>query len=193
MDSMKGNSEAIENASAEKRPTTPVKNGEPVMRSQEDDLSVWQCALRFKRVSLIAMVAAFSASLDGYRKKQFFFLFSTGDILSLKTQRSTSTAVLSPTKVSSSRWHHRAQKSSTANTFQHGEVFSLPVRPWDRLYGFESSVGNMCLDSLTFSQLLQYATERFGRKIALYIIWAVLVIVSIHLAGRALSATKVAN
>lgn len=69
MDTIKGNSEAIENASAEKRPTTPVKDGEPVMRSREDDLSVWQCALRFKRVSLIAMIAAFSASLDGYRKK----------------------------------------------------------------------------------------------------------------------------
>lgn len=69
MDSIKGNSEAIENASAEKQPTTLVKDGEPVMRSREDDLSVWQCALRFKRVSLIAMVAAFSASLDGYRKE----------------------------------------------------------------------------------------------------------------------------
>lgn len=69
MDSTKGNVEAIENASAEKRPATPVKPGEPVMRSREDDLSVWQSALRFKRVSMIAMVAAFSASLDGYREE----------------------------------------------------------------------------------------------------------------------------
>jgi hypothetical protein len=69
MDTIKGNIEAIEDASAEKRPATPVKGGDPVMRSREDDLSVWQCALRYKRVSLIAMVAAFSASLDGYREK----------------------------------------------------------------------------------------------------------------------------
>jgi SP family general alpha glucoside:H+ symporter-like MFS transporter len=68
MDPSKGISEAIEDATAEKRPETPAKNGDPVMRSREDDLSVWQCALRFKRVSLIAMVAAFSASLDGYRE-----------------------------------------------------------------------------------------------------------------------------
>lgn len=76
MDTIKGNSEAIEDASAETRPATPVKGGDPVMRSREDDLSVWQCALRFKRVSLIAMVAAFSASLDGYREKHRNFLLS---------------------------------------------------------------------------------------------------------------------
>jgi hypothetical protein len=40
MDSTKGNIETIEDASPEKRPTTPVKPGEPVMRSREDDLSV---------------------------------------------------------------------------------------------------------------------------------------------------------
>lgn len=76
MDTIKGNSEAIEDASAETRPATPVKGGDPVMRSREDDLSVWQCAFRFKRVSLIAMVAAFSASLDGYREKHRNFLLS---------------------------------------------------------------------------------------------------------------------
>lgn len=75
MDSTKGNIETIEDASPEKRPTTPVKPGEPVMRSREDDLSVWQSALRFKRVSLIAMIAAFSASLDGYRGDHQCHLF----------------------------------------------------------------------------------------------------------------------
>ena len=38
-----------------------------VMRSKVDDLSVWQCVRQFKVLSLIAMAAAFSASLDGYR------------------------------------------------------------------------------------------------------------------------------
>lgn len=39
-----------------------------LMRSKLDDLSVWQSVRRFKRVGCIAMLAAFSASLDGYRK-----------------------------------------------------------------------------------------------------------------------------
>lgn len=40
----------------------------PVMRSRFDDLSVWQSVRRYKHVGLIAMTAAFCASLDGYRK-----------------------------------------------------------------------------------------------------------------------------
>lgn len=38
------------------------------MRSKVDDLAVWQSVKQFKIVSLVAMAAAFSASLDGYRK-----------------------------------------------------------------------------------------------------------------------------
>ncbi|KAM0550681.1 hypothetical protein ACHAPJ_008745 [Fusarium lateritium] len=38
-----------------------------LMRSKLDDLSVWQSVLRFKRVGCIAMLGAFSASLDGYQ------------------------------------------------------------------------------------------------------------------------------
>lgn len=44
------------------------EGGAPLMRSKEDDLSVWQSIRRYKRVGLIAMTAAFCASLDGYRK-----------------------------------------------------------------------------------------------------------------------------
>lgn len=40
----------------------------PVMRSEVDNLSVWESLRRYKVVSLVAMCAAFSASLDGYRK-----------------------------------------------------------------------------------------------------------------------------
>lgn len=40
----------------------------PILRSAEDDLSVWQGVRRFKRAGCIAMLAAFSAALDGYRK-----------------------------------------------------------------------------------------------------------------------------
>lgn len=37
------------------------------MRSKSDDLSVWQSMVKHKLVGLVAMSAAFSASLDGYR------------------------------------------------------------------------------------------------------------------------------
>lgn len=37
-------------------------------RSKVDDISVWQSIQRYKVVGFVAMAAAFSASLDGYRK-----------------------------------------------------------------------------------------------------------------------------
>lgn len=38
------------------------------MRSKSDDVSVWQSMMQHKLVGLVAMSAAFSASLDGYRE-----------------------------------------------------------------------------------------------------------------------------
>ena len=67
MDSTKANTDGIEHVPKEQEQVPSKANG-PVMRSQADDLSVWQCARQFKVASLIAMIAAFSASLDGYRK-----------------------------------------------------------------------------------------------------------------------------
>lgn len=58
MQQPKATAEAIENQ----------EGSSPVLRSSFDDLSVWQSVRRFKYVGSIAMVAAFSASLDGYRK-----------------------------------------------------------------------------------------------------------------------------
>ena len=68
MDTTKANTENIENAICKQREDMPVKSMGPIMRSREDDLGIWQCVTRFKTVSWIAMAAAFSASLDGYRK-----------------------------------------------------------------------------------------------------------------------------
>lgn len=68
MDSTKANSEGIEHAAWEKEQTAPSKADAPVKRCQADSLSVWHFARQFKMASLIAMIAAFSASLDGYRK-----------------------------------------------------------------------------------------------------------------------------
>lgn len=39
----------------------------PLMRSKEDSYGIWRTVLRHKRVGLIAMTAAFCASLDGYQ------------------------------------------------------------------------------------------------------------------------------
>lgn len=45
------------------------KSGSPVMRSKADELSIWQSLRKNKLVGLIAMSAAFTAALDGYRKQ----------------------------------------------------------------------------------------------------------------------------
>lgn len=40
----------------------------PQMRSKMDDLSIWESVKAYKLVTAVAMAAALSASLDGYRK-----------------------------------------------------------------------------------------------------------------------------
>ena len=65
----KGNIEMVENSTtADEMPPPDSQGGAPLMRSKADDLSVWQCVWLYKRVGVISMVAAFAASLDGYRK-----------------------------------------------------------------------------------------------------------------------------
>ncbi|KAF4170822.1 hypothetical protein CNMCM8694_004089 [Aspergillus lentulus] len=51
---------------AEMNPATG-KDAAPLMFSKEDDLTVWQSVRRYRMVGVIAMAAAFSASLDGYQ------------------------------------------------------------------------------------------------------------------------------
>jgi SP family general alpha glucoside:H+ symporter-like MFS transporter len=70
MEPIKDNGENIgQSATVEEMHQTTSRGGVPLMRSQEDDLSVWQTVRRYKLVGIIAMSAAFSASLDGYRKR----------------------------------------------------------------------------------------------------------------------------
>ena len=38
------------------------------MRTKADDLPIWESLKQYKLVSMLAMAAAFSASLDGYRE-----------------------------------------------------------------------------------------------------------------------------
>lgn len=73
------------------------------MRSRADGLSVWQSAGQFKMASLIAMIAAFGASLDGYRKLSRRYLLGWGST-DRSARKSTSTAALSQTRVSSNKW-----------------------------------------------------------------------------------------
>lgn len=62
-------SEMIEHSTAINDRAAPTsKGGAPLMRSKADDLTVWESVRVYKRVGLIAMTAAFCASLDGYRK-----------------------------------------------------------------------------------------------------------------------------
>lgn len=68
MDTSKTKTENTEYTSPDQRDELSTKSMGPVMRSRDDDLGVWECVLRFKTVLLIAMAAAFSASLDGYRE-----------------------------------------------------------------------------------------------------------------------------
>lgn len=62
-------SERIEHyATAEEMQRATSAGADPVMRSKIDDLSVWQAVKQYRLVSMLAMAAAFCASLDGYRK-----------------------------------------------------------------------------------------------------------------------------
>lgn len=45
---------------------SPVHAGR-ALRARSDDLSIWQSVKSYKLISTVAMLAAFSASLDGYQ------------------------------------------------------------------------------------------------------------------------------
>lgn len=51
-----------------------TKKGALLMRSNADDLSIWQSVRQYKSLGIVAMAAAFSASLDGYRMETPFLL-----------------------------------------------------------------------------------------------------------------------
>lgn len=69
MEEPKYTSEIIEDAQVENI-VEDEPSKQPIMRAKSDDLSVWQTLRHFKSISLVAMAASFSASLDGYRKPQ---------------------------------------------------------------------------------------------------------------------------
>ncbi|CDM30447.1 General substrate transporter [Penicillium roqueforti FM164] len=137
MDSSKTNTENIEDAFSHQENVMPTKSMGPIMRSREDDLGVWHCVRRFKIVSLIAMTAAFSASLDGYQ------INLNGGIVSNKG--------------------FIRQMASPGTSIIAGKYISA----WGGIQSAGQTIGQV---------FLQYATEKFGRKIAFYIIWLDIVI-----------------
>jgi hypothetical protein len=65
----KTNIEMVEQtAAADHQMPNSKDEGHHVMRSKADEVGVWRSVLLYKRVGCIAMVAAFCAALDGYRK-----------------------------------------------------------------------------------------------------------------------------
>ncbi|TVY24802.1 General alpha-glucoside permease [Lachnellula hyalina] len=136
----KADAEMIEHTAVEQELEMHIPNpkgGAPLMRSKADELSVWQSVRVYKRVGVIAMLAAFSASLDGYQ------INLNGGIVSnkgfIKQMASPGTVIIAGKYVSA----------------------------WGGIQSAGQFVGQV---------LLQYVTEGFGRKPALLIIWAVLVL-----------------
>ncbi|KAF7156313.1 hypothetical protein CNMCM5623_009706 [Aspergillus felis] len=127
----------VEHSNPAEMDSATGKEAAPLMRCKEDDLTVWQSVRRYRMVAVIAMAAAFSASLDGYQ------INLNGGIVSNKgfiRQMTTSdTAIIA------------------------GKYISA----WGGIQSTGQTVGQI---------LLQYATEAFGRKSALYIIWLTFVV-----------------
>ncbi|KAJ5083309.1 hypothetical protein N7456_012736 [Penicillium angulare] len=133
MEEPKNNSENIENVNS----TDARASSTHVLRSKADELSVWQTARQFKVISMVAMVASFSASLDGYQiNLNGGIVANTGFIRQFASKGRT-----------------------TMN--------STYVSAWGGIQSAGQTVGQI---------LLQYVTEAYGRKVALYIIWVDLVI-----------------
>ncbi|KAL4940005.1 hypothetical protein BDV06DRAFT_230690 [Aspergillus oleicola] len=130
----------VETEKVEQTATTqedaPVK-GEPLMRSGLDDLSIWESLRRYKVVTMIAMAAAFSASLDGYQ------INLNGGVVSNKG--------------------FIQQMANPQTSIIEGKYISA----WGGIQSAGQTIGQI---------LLQYATDGYGRKIALYIIFLTFVI-----------------
>ncbi|KAF7553525.1 hypothetical protein G7Z17_g3531 [Cylindrodendrum hubeiense] len=138
MEQPQGEIDRIEHReTAEEMQQTIDKGGVPLMRSREDDLSIWKTVLRYKTVGIIAMGAAFSASLDGYQ------INLNGGIVSNKG--------------------FIQQFASEGTTIIAGKYISA----WGGIQSAGQTIGQV---------LLQFATEKFGRKVALYIIWLIMVL-----------------
>ncbi|KAL4988646.1 general substrate transporter [Aspergillus falconensis] len=114
-----------------------MRKEQPLMRSGLDNLSIWESLRRYKVVTMIAMAAAFSASLDGYQ------INLNGGVVSNKG--------------------FIQQMANPGTSIIDGKYISA----WGGIQSAGQTVGQI---------LLQYATDGYGRKVALYIIFLTFVI-----------------
>lgn len=173
MQQPKATAEAIENQ----------EGSSPVLRSSFDDLSVWQSVRRFKYVGSIAMVAAFSASLDGYRKSGLEHHRSLMDLDGVAAKKRTAWLTYTPRDQPERRNRIEQGLHPTIRRPGHHDhrrqihlgVGRDPVRRPDHRPDRTSWSFSCCGITTDFGlQLLQYATEGYGRKPAMMIIWVVL-------------------
>ncbi|KUL83520.1 hypothetical protein ZTR_10568 [Talaromyces verruculosus] len=130
MESIKPTSDGIEHAIPTKEMEARIEKGDtPIMRTKEDDLGVWQSVMRYKWVSALAMLAAFSASLDGYQiNLNGGIVANKGFIRQMATPG---------TKIINSKY----------------------VSAWGGIQAAGQTIGQI---------FLQFATEKYGRKVAFY-------------------------
>jgi hypothetical protein len=134
-----------------------------VLRSAIDDVSPWQAAKLYKRVLCISMLAAFSASLDGYRKSSPTATVSVAHVDWIEINLSGS--------IVSHRAFIQEMASDKALQAAAPAIDGAYVSAWGGMLVAGQIVGQICL---------QFATEAYGRKIALYILMTVLAIVSLN-------------
>ncbi|KIX08671.1 uncharacterized protein Z518_03328 [Rhinocladiella mackenziei CBS 650.93] len=129
--------------------TTESKSGPPQMRSKADDLTVWQSVKRYKLVSLVAMCAAFSASLDGYQ-----ITLNSGIVSNKGFIR---------------------QFAAPGTTIIKGKYVSA----WGGIQSAGQTIGQIAslLCKGFTARFLQYATEAFGRKVAFCVFFVVSIFV----------------
>lgn len=134
-----------------------MAGAEPVMRSESDDLTVWQTVKRYKLVTAMTMCAAFCASLDGYQ------ITLNGGIVSNKgfiRQFAGAGVKVIPGKYISA-WGGIQSAGQTL-----GQIVRLSC------HLLRSAL-------LTKRQFLQFVTDALGRKPALLVLWVILTAVSI--------------
>lgn len=126
-----------------------------LMKSSLDHMSVWQAMRVYKRAVFIALLAAFSASLDGYRECRALI---TGSLFQEINLNGSIVANLGFIQTFASETNRALAKPVMDSTY---------VSVWGGLQSTGQFIGQV---------LLPMASDRFGRKIAFYITWLVLAV-----------------
>lgn len=176
--------EALEQPTAEENEHSTInKGGAPVMRSKEDDLSIWQTVRRYKLVSIMAMAAAFSAALDGYRMAlllypRFAEVQLIGHLHYARDQSQWWACLQYRIHPTDGQTRNNSHRRPVCLRLEWPSVFwsgGWPSCTYIYLLTHEKPANAPFPFSI---KLLQYVTESYGRKLAFYIIWVIFVVVS---------------